>query len=432
MILALLATGAVAAGAVEPGKDLAALTARVYADFGRAAGAIPFEGETLDRLTILGRLASEDDPARRRRLFDALAPVRASIADRYDELVRLRRATGTSSPFEAAAARWGIEPATLERWLVEVLETWRDTLPEGEIEPWDLAWTWGEADALLAPAISKDRMIATAKRYVTELGAPPKELSVELDLEPRRGKDPVAFTDFVTRPRRSGGGWSGGRYLVSASYREGGLGNLYELLHELGHALHIAAIRPSDPKNVDWPDDDVFSEALADMIGVSVYDPAWQERYLGISAPADTSRRARLGPAMLDVCWALFEWRVHRDPAARPNEVWTDLTRSYLKAAPHPEIPWWAIRGQLVDAPGYMMNYALGTIVTENLRDGVREARGSAAFEAPKPGLYLWLAERLYRFGRERPARDVTEAFLRGPIDPAALRARIASTSDRN
>ena len=432
MIPALLACGALAAGGSEASKDLAALTERVYADFGRAAGAIPFEGETLDRLTILGRLASENDPARRQRLFDALAPVRSSIADRYDELVRLRRASWTSMPFEAAAARWGIEPATLERWLVEVLETWRDSLPEGEVEPWDLAWSWGEADALLAPAISKDGMIGTAKRYVTELGAPPKDLSVELDLEPRRGKDPVAFTDFVTRPRRSGGGWSAGRYLVSASYREGGLGNLYELVHELGHALHIAAIRPSKPKDLDWPDDDVFTEALADMIGVSVYDPAWQERYLGTSAPPDASRRARLGPAMLDVCWALFEWRVHRDPSARPNEVWTELTRSYLKAAPHPEVPWWAVRGQLVDAPGYMMNYALGAIVTENLRDGVRRSRGAAAFDAPKPGLYLWLAERLYGFGKERPAREVTEAFLGGPIDPSALRALIASPSDAN
>ena len=430
MILALLL--AADAAAAPPAERLAALTDRVYADFGRAAGAVPFEGVTLDRLTILGRLASEDDRERRRRLFDALAPVRSTIAGRYDELVRLRRETWTEIPFEKAAATWGIEPETLERWLVLVLETWRDTLPEGEVEPWDLYWSWGEADGILAAAVPKDRMIATAKRYVTDLGAPPKELSIELDLEPRRGKDPVAFTDFIARPRRSSGSWSGGRYLVSASYREGGLGNLYELVHELGHALHIAAIRPGDPAHLDWPDDDVFTEALADMIGVSVYDPAWQERYLGTSAPADACRRARLGPAMLDICWALFEWRVHRDPAARPDEVWTELTRSYLKAAPHPEIPWWAVRGQLVDSPGYMMNYALGAIVTENLRDGVRRARGRTAFDAPKPGLYLWLANRLYRFGKERPSRQVVEAFLGGPIDPAALRAMIAAPPGSN
>jgi len=413
-------------------EDLATLTRRVYADFGRAAERIPFEGETLDRLTILGRLASETDPVRRKHLFDALEPVRATIAGAYPELVRLRRESGGASPFEEAAARWGIAPETLEAWLVSVLETWRDAQPPGEIEPWDLAWSWGDADRTLAAAIPRERMVKTALAYVADMGARADDLGIELDLDPRPGKDPVAFTDFVSKARRSGGGWSGGRYRVSASYREGGLGNLYELVHELGHGLHIAAIRPREPSALDWPDDDVFTEALADMIGVSVYDPVWQKRYLGASADPGASRRARLGPAMLDVCWALFEWRVHRDPALRPNEVWTELTHGYLKAAPHPDVAWWAVRGQLVDAPGYMMNYALGTIVTESLRGAVRRARGPAALDVPKPGLYMWLAERLYRYGKERPSREVFESFTGGPIDPTELRRMMTAPPAAN
>ena len=412
--------------------DLATLTERTYAEFGKAAERIPFEGETLDRLTILGRLASEPDASRRKRLFDALDPVRATITGAYPELVRLRRESWTTPPFEEAAARWGIAPETLEGWLVAVLETWRDAQPPGEIEPWDLAWSWGDADRTLAKALPRDKMIQAALRYVADMGAPADDLSIELDLDPRPGKDPVASTDFVAKARRSGGSWSGGRYRVSASYREGSLGNLYELVHELGHGLHIAAIRPRDPAHLDWPDDDVFTEALADMIGVSVYDPAWQKRYLGVQAGPEASRRARLGPAMLDICWALFEWRVHRDPAADPNAVWTELTHGYLRAAPHPDVAWWAVRGQLVNAPGYMMNYALGTIVTESLRAGVVRARGRAAFDVPKPGLYLWLAERLYRFGKERPAREVVASFLGGPIDPADLKRTMTIAAGAN
>ena len=412
--------------------DLAALTKRTYAEFGKAAENIPFEGETLDRLTILGRLASESDPARRKRLFDALGPVRATITGAYPELVRLRRASWTTPPFEEAAARWGIAPETLEAWLVSVLETWRDAQPPGDIEPWDLAWSWGDADRTLEGAIPRDKMIKVARAYAADMGGSLDDLSIELDLDPRPGKDPVAFTDFVVKPRRSGRTWTWGRYRVSASYREGGLGNLYELVHELGHGLHIAAIRPHDPKDLDWPDDDVFTEALADMIGVSVYDPPWQKRYLGVQADAGASRRARFGPAMLDICWALFEWRVHRDPQADPNAVWTELTHGYLHAAPHPDVAWWAVRGQLVDAPGYMMNYALGTIVTESLRRGVMRARGVAAFDAPKPGLYLWLAERLYRFGKERSSREVVESFLGGPIDPADLKRTMTALPDAN
>jgi hypothetical protein len=42
---------------------------------------------------------------------------------------------------------------------------------------------------------------------------------------------------------------------------------------------------------------------------------------------------------------------------------WTRLTRDYLRIRPHPELSWWAMRGQLVDSPGYMMNYAAGAIL---------------------------------------------------------------------
>jgi hypothetical protein len=48
--------------------------------------------------------------------------------------------------------------------------------------------------------------------------------------------------------------------------------------------------------------------------------------------------------------------RMQRDPGANPNRVWTGLTHDYLRIRPHPELSWWAMRGQLVDAPGYMMN----------------------------------------------------------------------------
>lgn len=409
-----------------------------YAAFGRAAAAIPFEGETLDRLTVMSRLATEPDPDRRRRLFLSLDGVRATMAGPagqgstvYLELVRLRREAwardgSVGSPFEKAAQAWGIAPETLEAWLLGVLSAWRDARPAELVEPWDLAWSAGAADRALARELPRDRMIEVAKAYVTAMGAPPKDLHVELDLAPRRGKDPVAFTDFIEKPKWKGDAWRGGRYRVSASYREGGLGNLNELVHELGHAIHLAAIRPDDPTHVDWPDDDVFTEALAEMIGASVYDPAWERRFLGASADPREALLARLQPVMLDICWALFEWRVHRDPAADPDRVWADLTSSYLRVAPHPEIAWWAVRGQLLDSPGYMMNYALGAIVTECLREAVARRRGGDALADPRPGLYLWLARNLYRFGSERPSREVVERFLAGPIDPAPLVATIS------
>jgi len=108
-----------------------ALSASIYELFGHAAEAIPFEGESLDRLSILGRLAAEPDPKRRKRLFLALSGVWESVAGRrggaspFAQLVASRREAWArdpaGSPFEGKAREWGLEPAELERWLVRVL-----------------------------------------------------------------------------------------------------------------------------------------------------------------------------------------------------------------------------------------------------------------------------------------------------------------------
>jgi Zn-dependent M32 family carboxypeptidase len=110
---------------------------------------------------------------------------------------------------------------------------------------------------------------------------------------------------------------------------------------------------------------------------------------------------------------------MQRDPGADPNLVWTSLTRDFLGIAPHPELSWWAMRGQLVEAPGYMTNYAIGAILAADLRARCAEERGP--FWAGGRKYYAWLSEELYRFGLERPSRDVLRAFLGRASSPGAL-----------
>jgi hypothetical protein len=233
----------------------------------------------------------------------------------------------------------------------------------------------------------------------------------------------VAFTDFGGRARRENGAWRPGEPWVFATYRAGGLDNLNELLHETGHAVHIAAIR-TRPAFADWPDSDPFTEGLADFIALDVYEPAWQQRWLGDSVPLADGLRGRYAGIVMDVAWALFEVRMQRDPAADPNAVWTEITRRYLKLRPHPELSWWAMRGQLLDSPGYMMNYAVGAILVAAIRDRTRELHGP--FAAGDSSWYAWIAPRLYRFGLERTSRAVIEEFLGGPVTPRAILADIA------
>jgi hypothetical protein len=169
---------------------------------------------------------------------------------------------------------------------------------------------------------------------------------------------------------------------------------------------------------MDWPDT-LFTEAFADVPSWSTYEPAWQRRYLGADVPEDVSMRALFSDVMLDVSWSLFELRMLRDPTADPNAIWTDITRDYLHVVPHPEVPWWAMRVQLVDSPGYMVNYGLGALLTAEMREQTVKAIGS--FDAGNGQWYAWQSRHLLQFGSERDTLTLLQALLGRPISPDAL-----------
>jgi Zn-dependent M32 family carboxypeptidase len=136
--------------------------------------------------------------------------------------------------------------------------------------------------------------------------------------------------------------------------------------------------------------------------------------------PAAVAARYLHAGTALDAAWALFEMRMLADPGRRANDAWTAITSRYLGIAPRPEWSWWAIRGQLVQEPGYMSNYAVGYVMTAAIRARIREARGSW-LERDDPGWYSWVREHLLRFGLERTSGDVVRELLGGPPTPGAL-----------
>ncbi|MGH7628844.1 MAG: hypothetical protein ACREOF_05540, partial [Gemmatimonadales bacterium] len=388
---------AAAAGAAEAGRapdcaydasriarlpnGLDSLTQRAYACYGWAQHHVTAGGERMDRLSVLGALARIDNRESRRRLFLALDPVWRSMnadggADSpYRQIVALTARRAGDSPAAGRARALGIDADTLERWLVAMLDAWRSAAPDTLIEPWDWHYAGGAASRRLSARIPRERLTALNAEVFRALGADPGSLRVHYDLVPREGKTPVAFTTFGGRARRTNRGWEPAEPWVFATYRAGGLDNLNELLHETGHAVHIAAVR-TRPAFADWPDSDPFTEGLADVVALDVYEPSWQHRWLGDSATTRDALRGRYAGIVLDVAWALFEIRMQREPAADPNRVWAELTHRYLRIRPHPELSWWAMRGQLIDAPGYMVNYAAGAVLIAAIRERIREQHG--------------------------------------------------------
>ncbi len=412
--------------------DLDALEEALYACFDEVGNHIRFEGREVTRSGALQMLQEIAEPERRKALFMAMEPLwRAVNGDGtarspYRRLIGQVAADprGTETSAAGVARVLGVQAADIEGWLVEVLEAWREVNAPAEplIEPWDFRHRYARASHIVNGAIPRESLEALNARFAQDLGADSRALGIRYDLAPRPGKAPIAYADAMRIGRMQDGAWRPAIARVSANYDRGGLYTINELVHETGHAVHIAAIRTRPA--YFWPDT-LFMEAFADVPSWSVFDPAWQRRYLGRAAPRADSLREQFALVMLDVAWGLFEIRMLRDPKADPNAVWTQLTQTYLGVAPHPEWSWWAVRAQLVGNPGYMLNYAAGAILTADLRARTRDAIGP--FDAGNPRWYGWLSENLLRHGASIDAPDMLRQFLGRPVSPQALITEIHS-----
>ena len=398
----------------------------LYACFVELGNRLPFEGATVTRVDAFGLLGSLPDAERRKALFLAFVPLWHALNgnDEPDSPYRrmIRRTAlgthGTPTPPALAARAIDISPGEPEVWLERILDVWREVSGEEVLEPWDYRFQAQSGVRSLDELIpARDMQQPLSQRYYQDLGLDLAGMGVIYDLEPRPGKAPLAYTDFVTHGRLRDGVWQPTIVRVSANYSHGSLSALNELVHENGHAAHMLALR-TRPAFMDLGDA-LFYEALADVPSWSVYEPAWQQKYLGRSASEHDSLRALYAGVILDVAWALFDIRMLRDPATDPNRLWTEITQRYLHIRPHPELSWWAVRVQLVDVPGYMVNYGLGSVITADLRQRIAEQLGP--FETGDPRWFAWLSQHLLASGEEHPTPELLQGFLGRRVSPEAL-----------
>jgi hypothetical protein len=160
------------------------------------------------------------------------------------------------------------------------------------------------------------------------------------------------------------------------------------------------------------------------LVAVSAKEGCFRARpYLRRRSAEDSSLRALYSNVVLDVAWALFELRMLREPAQDPNAVWTEITSRYLNVIPHPELSWWLVRVQLVESPGYMVNYGLGAVVTADIRQRIATHLGR--FDTGDERWFSWLSQNLLSSGQTHETAELLRGFLGRPVSPQALLTEI-------
>jgi len=137
----------------------------------------------------------------------------------------------------------------------------------------DTGWAF-RADAFDAGFPSTD-LVAAAQRQMREMGLDAEQNGrVRFDTDERPGKQPRAFCAPVQVPDEV--------YLVIRP--SGGHTDYRTFWHELGHAMHFAAVDPARPFHHRWLGDNSVTEGFAMLWDHLTMHRGWLRRYTGLSA----------------------------------------------------------------------------------------------------------------------------------------------------
>ncbi|HKO16550.1 MAG TPA: hypothetical protein VJU87_09935 [Gemmatimonadaceae bacterium] len=276
----------------QSARALAALDEREITWEGNAVVRVP-DGRNIQFQRVAIELANSGDvrerhtiEAARAKLVQAeLAPLRREHFQREREITeQLELADGYNATWELLS---GISLAELgaacEQFLQDTASMWDEVLPE--FLKRRLGITTAEAtraDALaLFRAKEFDRyfpseaMEPTVRRQVREMGVDPTAHGrIVFDTGDREGKRSRAFCAPVRVPAEV--------YLVMRPH--GGQTDWNTFLHELGHALHFAYMRPDLPFEYRWLGDNSITEGYAMLFDHLMQNAGWLARYTELGA----------------------------------------------------------------------------------------------------------------------------------------------------
>lgn len=274
----------------QSSRELAPLDEREIEWEGKAVVRTP-EGREVEYQRIAIELANSGDvkerhvlEAARTKLVQAeLSPLRRERFQREKEITeRLELADGYNATFELlSGVSLGSLRAECDEFLRDTQAMWDEVLPmylkaRLKMKPADAT----RADALaLFRAKEFDQYFPAAdmepsiRRQVKEMSVDPTAAGrVIYDVGEREGKRSRAFCAPVRVPAEV--------YLVMRPH--GGQSDWNTFLHELGHALHFAYMRPDLPYEYRWLGDNSITESYAMLFDHLMQDEGWLKRYTGL------------------------------------------------------------------------------------------------------------------------------------------------------
>ena len=407
------------------------------------------DGQSVSDNQILEVLVQSDDPARRRRAWEASKQVGEKVEADLLALVRLRnegaRTLGFSNYYAMSLELDELDEAELFA-LLDTLE--RDTQPlwdayksdldarlakrfgiaATDLRPWHYSDPFFQeapaAEVDLDPFYAKHDLEQLTGRFYATIGLEADDVMKLADLYERPGKNQHAFCMSVDRDREI-------RVLCNNKPTEKWMGTM---LHEFGHAVYDKYTDHTLPWLLRSQAHILTTEASAMLFGRLSKNPVWMRRWAqadaaALAAAAGPVARAVREQLLVQTRWELvmihFERALYRDPAQDLRSLWWALVKRFqgVTAPEGRHAPDWAAKIHFSIAPVYYQNYLLGEMLASQLQDHLPSTvagGGPDRWErfVTEPAVGAFLRERFYAPGKRWSWRELVTRATGRPLEP--------------
>lgn len=369
---------------------------------------VELEGSLFSTSELQQMLAQEQDPLRRKQLWEASRQIGAEVASKVVEGIKLGNevavSLGCANYWECAMEMSDQDPQQVEALFEEVdarteqpyaqvkADIDEEVATRFDIDPQQvMIWHYDDPYFMTPPSSpqvdldgfieghDEQAIIDMAASYFDRLGLDVSDVIGRSDLFVRDNKWPSAFMTDIDR--------SGDiRILLNIRPTHRWISTA---LHELGHAVDYQLVDPTLPFLLRTANHIMTTEAVAMMFEEQSLHADFLQQVVGVdhgrvqplqAQILEHHRRDELVFARFALVMFHFEKRLYEDPDQDLNALWWDLVQQY-QLVPRPEgrdQPDWACKTHFSTNPVYYHNYLLGKLFGAQLREVLGQQTGCA------------------------------------------------------
>ena len=409
------------------------------------------DGKRLSDNDIRDVLKNENNPAKRKKIWEASKLIGEIMAPQILALVELRneaaKSLGYTDYFKMQLDLQEVD----EKWLLKTLDglskssdaayakmlsgleeqlSKRFQVSKEELGAWAWSDPFCQEDPLgcqeLDSLVSGVDIPQVNIEYYQRMGIDVRPILKRSDMNERPGKNQHAFCINIDRE---------GDVRTLNNIRET-IKWLETVLHELGHAIYDVGFDKSLPWLLREPPHMITTEAMALIAGRQAYRYDALCKLIGKSEKkeplmrkADESLRRR---QLIFSRWVLvmtnFESELYRDPKQDLNRLWWQMVEKYQKIrAPKGREGKndWAAKFHIGLAPVYYFSYLLGEMFASAIEESLIKVAGSRDLDSEKAGHFL--QQKLFMPGNRISWSDLILQMTGESLTPDAWIRQFAS-----